>query len=166
MRDLGGNRPVDLSDKTIPRFVHAAHMIHNAPEPVSIEYGFEILKTLERGSTRWSYVIDVNNKRVYFHTSIERGRKHFDISSFDLSGDTPSKVLNINSDLEGDVAKHFADYSPQLNRQFVEMLFEASDIPDEITMVIESHGNSLQNVVKTFSDYPESMVCVSSRSGK
>ena len=157
---FGGDKPVDLHDKTIPRFVHATHMIQNPPDPVSIDYGFEILKTLERGSTRWSYIIDVYNQSVCFHTSLAKERKYFDIPAFDLSCDTPARMLDIHSNLKDNVAGHFVDFSLQLNRQFVEALADALSPSAEIIGVIEAHRNTVQNVIKTVSEYPDSTTCV------
>ena len=52
---------------TVERFVHAAHLIENAPVSPTVEDAFAILKNLEREgesgtSTLWSYVIDVKEE--------------------------------------------------------------------------------------------------------
>jgi hypothetical protein len=75
---FGRERPVRMQDKGTTRFVHAAHMIQNAPPSVDADYGFKILKTLARGLTQWSIVIDVNQGRVHFRTSVGKKIKYLE----------------------------------------------------------------------------------------
>ena len=124
---FGGEKPVRLRDKGTARFVHAAHMIRNAPGSVDSDYGFKILKNLERGLTQWSIVIDVNQGRVYFRTSVGRKIKYFDMARLDLSSDTPVKMLDVNADLRGDVFDYFVDYSPERNRRAAKEGIESTD---------------------------------------
>ena len=124
---FGGKERVRLRDKNTARFVHAAEMIRSAPESVSVDYGFKILKNLERGGTQWSIVIDVNQGRVYFRTTVGRKMKYFDMTRLDFSPDTPVKMLDINAEPRGDVIEHFVDYSPELNRQATKEGIESTD---------------------------------------
>ena len=126
-KGFGGEKRVRLRDKRTARFVHAAEMIRSAPSSADSNYGFEILKNLERGLTQWSIVIDANHGRVYFRTSLGRRTKYIDMHRFDFSSDTHAKVLDINADLRGDVFEHFVDYSPELNRQAVKEGIESTD---------------------------------------
>jgi hypothetical protein len=102
-------------------------MIRNAPETVDSEYGFKILRTLERGLTRWSIVIDVNQGRVYFHTNEGRKTKYFDMARLDFSPDTPVKILDVHADLKGDVLDYFVDYSPERNWRAAKEGIESAD---------------------------------------
>jgi len=156
---FGGDRPVDLNDKEIERFVHAAHMISHTPQAEPVDYGFDVLRTLERGNTQWSYVIDVRGKSAYF-SSQGRKRKHLAMSAFDYSCDTPVKMLDIHSDLDGDVSAHFVDYSSELNRQLVREQVGVLDRSGDVTRAVESYGNSVSNVIEAIAGYPESTVCI------
>jgi choloylglycine hydrolase len=124
---FGGEKRVRRRDKRTARFVHAAHMIQTAPHSADSDYGFEILKTLERGLTQWSIVIDVNQGRVYFRTSVGRKMRYFDMTRFDFSSDTPAKMLDINANLKGDVFDDFVDYSPEFNWQAAREGIESTD---------------------------------------
>jgi penicillin V acylase-like amidase (Ntn superfamily) len=124
---FGGEKPVRLWHKGTERFVHAAHMIRNAPETVDSDYGFKILKKLERGLTQWSIVIDVNQGRVYFRTSEGRKIKYFDMARLDFSPDTPVKMLDVHADLSGDVLDYFVDYSPERNLRAAREGIESTD---------------------------------------
>jgi penicillin V acylase-like amidase (Ntn superfamily) len=124
---FGGEKSVRLRDKGTERFVHAAHMIRNAPQTVDSDYGFKILKNLERGLTQWSIVIDVNQGRVYFRTSEGRKIKYFDMARLDFSPDTPVKMLDVHADLKGDVLDYFVDYSPKRNRRAAKEGIETTD---------------------------------------
>ncbi len=56
---------------------------------------------------------------IYFRTASARSIRSFSMDAFDFSSDTPVKVLDINKRYTGDVARHFVDYSPELNHEFV-----------------------------------------------
>jgi hypothetical protein len=144
---FGGEEPVRLRHKGTERFVHAAYMIRNAPESVDSDYGFKILKTLERGLTRWSIVIDVNQGRVYFHTSEGRKIKYFDMARLDFSPDTPVKMLDVHADLKGDVLDYFVDYSPVRNLRAAKEGIESTDSERGLSTPMAQFGFGLDNLV-------------------
>jgi choloylglycine hydrolase len=145
---FGGEKPVRLRDKGTERFVHAAHMIRNAPQPVDADYGFEILKTLERGLTQWSIVIDVNQGRVYFRTSVGRRIKYFDMARLDFSSDTPVKMLDVNARLRGDVLDYFVDYSTERNRRAAKEGIESTDSYEQgLSSSLARFGYSLDDLI-------------------
>ena len=157
---FGGDKPIDLKDKETERFVHAAHLVAQLDQAQPIDYGFDILRTLERGGTQWSYVIDVQAGQVSFFTAQATGRKHFALGAFDYSCDTPVQVLDIHADLEGDVTAQFADYAPEPNRQLVRAQVESLDRNGDVTRLVESFGNSLDNVIDAISGYSDTTRCV------
>ena len=128
---FGGEEPVRLQDKRTERFVHAAHMIQNAPPTVDEGYGFEILETLERGLTQWSIVIDVNQGIVYFRTSTDGRIKYFDMAHLDFTLDTPVRMLDVNARLGGDVLDYFVDYSQVRNQRAAKEGIETTDSYEE-----------------------------------
>lgn len=81
-----------------------------------MEYGFDILKKMWRGTNKWAFVIDVRNSVVYFNTSRSRGMKYFSIKDFDFSPETPVKMFDMNENTSGDISKQFTLYLPQLIR--------------------------------------------------
>ena len=145
---FGGEESVNLRDKGTARFVHAAYMIQNAPHSIDPDYGFEILKNLERGLTQWSIVIDMKQGRVYFRTSIGRKIKYFDMSHFDLSPDTPVKMLDINANLKGDVFDYFVDYSPKRNWRAAKEGIESTDSYEQgLSKSLEQYGYDLDDLI-------------------
>jgi len=145
---FGGEEPVRLRDKGTARFVHAAHMIRNTPQSVDPDYAFQILKNLERGLTQWSIVIDVNQGRVYFRTSAGRKIKYFDMARLDFSSDTPVKMLDVNSDLRGDVFDYFVDYSPERNRRAAKEGIESTDSYEQgLSSSLAQVGDDLDDLI-------------------
>lgn len=125
---FGGDQDVNLDDKSIPRFVHAAYLIKNYSETTpqsSIAYGFKILECMERGESQWSYVIDVKKKQIYFRTSVSTEIKNFNFGSFDLSCDQPTMIIDINSALSGNVEQKFQRYSEEINTQLITQVCKA-----------------------------------------
>jgi choloylglycine hydrolase len=160
---FGGEEPIRLRDKGIPRFVHAAYMIQDPPQSIDLDYGFKILETLERGLTQWSIVIDIKQGRVYFRTSVGRNIKYIDIASFDFSSDTPVKMLDINSDLKGDVVDYFVDYSPIRNLRAAREGIESTDSYEQgLSNSLARYGYDLDDLVDRVCAVANDGICTSS----
>jgi choloylglycine hydrolase len=158
---FGGRQKVELENKQIPRFIHAAYLIKNYIETskIATSYGFEILESMNRGATQWSYIIDVTKKQVYFRTSIGKKIKYFDYSKMDFSCQSPVKIIDINSNLQDDVLKQFINYSTKINEQFIQRAIKSIDKNGTFSRQIESEGNTIQNVIKTMASYPNKTIC-------
>jgi len=103
--DFGGQKKVDLKNKEIPRFVHAAHLIKRFSQTSgsAAAYGFKTLESMNRGGTQWSYVIDVTHQKAYFRTSVGRQIKYFAYGQMDFSRKSPVRIIDINSKRQDDV---------------------------------------------------------------
>ncbi|MFC1637089.1 linear amide C-N hydrolase [Planctomycetota bacterium] len=158
---FGGQKKVDLKNKEIPRFVHAAYLIKNFPQTSesATRYGFRTLESMNRGGTQWSYVIDVTNKTAHFRTTVGRQIKYFAYGQMDFSCKSPVKIIDINSKLQNDVLNRFLDYSPSINRQFIEKAVKSIDQDGGFSKQIESAGNTIDNLIETMASYPEKTVC-------
>jgi hypothetical protein len=159
---FGGEKPVRLQHKGTQRFVQAAYMIRNTPQKVDADYGFKILRTLERGLTRWSIIIDANQGRVYFHTSQARKIKYFDISHLDFSPDTPVKMLDIHADLCGDVLEYFVDYSPKRNLRAAKEGIQSTDSEGGLSTSIAQFGYVLDDLIERACAAANGEACTSS----
>ena len=160
---FGGEEPISLRDKGTARFVHAACMIQNAPQSIDPDYGFKILKILERGLTQWSIVIDMKQGRVYFRTSTGRKIKYFDMSRFDLSPDSPVKMLDINANIKGDVFDYFVDYSPRRNLRAAKEGIESTDSYEQgLSKSLEQYGYDLDDLIDRVCTAANSESCGSS----
>lgn len=106
-----------------PRFVRAARMLEDydassGTEP--IDYAWEILEEIRiRGWNKWSILVDVAARRVYFNTRDNRGIRHVSMDGIDFSCETPAGILDINADLAGDVSGAFVDFTYERNLAFV-----------------------------------------------
>jgi choloylglycine hydrolase len=152
---FSGKEVVDLDNKETKRFVHAAHMLemHDFTDPV--DYAFDILKTLERGGTQWSYVIDVVKGNVYFHTALAQKRKHFSLAAFDYGSENPSKILDIHTDYEGDVTAQFQDFTPEFNRSHLTAQLANLDRDGNLSAALENFGNTPENMFEAMIRYSE-----------
>lgn len=162
-KGFGGEKPVEMEKRYIPRFVHAAHMIKNYDPVISgniVLYGLDILKQLERGGTQWSVICDLKNLHVYLRTSVAREIRHFSLESFDLSCNTPVKMIDIHAHLSGDITNDFVDYTPETNRKFVKMSIDAtSNMEQGFEKSLISQGITLEILIDRLVKYPESTVC-------
>jgi len=161
--EFGGDRRLWLSDNRVPRFVHAAKLLKDYKLHASgsiVDYGLRILQTLERGGTQWSVVCDLKDRHVYFRTASSRSIRSFSMDVFDFSSDTPVKVLDINKDYTGDVTRHFIDYSPELNREFVvkglDSMFGGAETSQMQKIGFIGKGITKEILIDRLAGYPES----------
>ena len=90
-----------------------------------IDYAFDILRSVGHDLyTQWSIVYDVKNLSVYFRTPENQNVRHFSLKSFGFSCATPARVLDINTELSGDVTNKFIDYTYQINRNLIGEVFK------------------------------------------
>jgi choloylglycine hydrolase len=157
---FGGDKKVDLAAKDTPRFAYAATMLKTYdPASKIVDYGFDILEGLDRGTTKWSYVIDIENNTIYFRTSIGAKIKYFNYHDFDFSCDTPAKVIDINLASAGNVTDQFNFYSAELNHNYVKLGIESVNKGGGMTQMVESQNNTLEQLISSMFHYPESVDC-------
>ena len=159
---FGGDKPVVLEDHKTPRFVHAAHMLKEfkSDKDSPVDYGFEILQSMERGGTQWSLVYDINNMRVYLRTVKSRKIRYVDFSSFKFSCDTPVKMIDIHADLSGNIEDAFSEYSPELNREFVKTAVENLTGRDPGTEEFFAPGDRTpQDLIDNLASFTEHTKC-------
>jgi len=156
---FGGDQAIDLDDRKTSRFVHAAQMLnhYDPSERPAVEYGFDILAQLERGGTRWSFVCDLKNLKAYFRTSRSQKIKELDLKSFDLSCETPVKMLDIHSSLAGNVEENFREYSLDYNRECIKKALK--ELGKDFENFLTSRGSTLNQVIERLAGFSESTRC-------
>jgi choloylglycine hydrolase len=150
---FGGKLPISNSESSLDRFVRAAKMLKNydprAHKSV-VDYAFDILSNIAQASTMWSIVYDPQNLKVYFRTFSKQQIRYIDLHALDFSCAVPVKVLDINTNLSGNITNSFCDYTQQINRNLIRDAFRGtqhfSDVPD--------------HVLDLRSRYPESTSCI------
>ncbi len=133
---FGGNEPVKNDKGSLGRFVTACSMV-KAYKPsegkTAVDYGFEILKTVDQGDyTRWSIIYDIKNKSVYFRTSDNKKIKNIKFSELNFSCAADVKMIDINSDYEGNINSKMINYTYEANRKLIEDSYSNIDFLKEI----------------------------------
>jgi len=157
---FGGNKVISLKDQKTPRFVHAAYMLKNfdLSKNSAIDYGFKILDQMNRGGTQWSFLCDLKNLKAYIKTAKSKRVRYVDLKSFDLSCKTPVKMLDIHANLSGNIETHFQDYSLEINRNFINQVFEALNDRDFVDF-IQSRGSAVEQVKERIAGYSDTTTC-------
>jgi len=150
---FGGNEPVKNDKGSLGRFVTACSMVNRykpAEEKTAVDYGFEILKTVDQGDyTRWSIVYDIKNLTVYFRTSDNKKIKNISLGSIDFACGTDVKMIDINSDYEGNINNQMVNYTYDVNRKLIEDSYSSIDFLKDIKTEVKE---------KT-AKYPEVLNC-------
>jgi penicillin V acylase-like amidase (Ntn superfamily) len=98
----------------LTRFVTASKRLE-AFEPSdsdeAVAYAFDTLKVVSREDTVWSFIFDPVNLRVHFRTNHNPNIRYVDLSSLDFSCNTPAKLLDVHTNLSGDISDEFITYT-------------------------------------------------------
>lgn len=105
-------------EESLPRFAMAADRTV-AFEPSSsdqaVTYAFETLDAVSRDDTAWSFVFDPVDLRVHFRTNDNPRIRYLDLTAFDFSCRTPSRLLEVHADLSGDVSDEPTAYTHEVS---------------------------------------------------
>jgi choloylglycine hydrolase len=116
-----------------------------AADPV--RYAFETLADVAQGSyTQWSIVYDLKAGRVHWKTRQNPKPRTVALSEFNLACSAPVEVLDIQTG-EGQVARRFADYTPEANRRLVTTSFRKVQSvvpipPEELEITLGQPGRT------------------------
>ncbi len=134
----------------------------NAYDPAqsgdSISYVFSILRSLDYmlpppTQPQWSVIFDLFASRIYLSTARNSNVRYFDMKSFDYSCLTDVEVLDINGEGSGDVRSNFVPYTTEINRAFVE----------EVYNTYASYGYPTpQETIEELIAFPETTICMDS----
>jgi penicillin V acylase-like amidase (Ntn superfamily) len=156
-KGLGGKKSIIDNDHSLDRFVRAAYMLKNYEPRTSqspIDYAFKILESVAMKYTRealnqWGIVYDLGNLRIYFRTRNNRKLRLINLKALPFSCSTPTKVLDIEKKLSGDVTHKFVDYTYQINRR----MFETA------TKKVPYEWNVSEEWLNRIARYPERFRC-------
>lgn len=134
---FGGENTITADRSSLGRFVNACSLVKNysaRPGKTAVDYGFEILSSVGQDElTKWSIIYDIKNMTVYFRTHDNRKIKSIDLQSQDFKCGTPVKVIDINTDSEGNVSTLMVNYSYELNRNLIEESYSNVDFLKNIS---------------------------------
>ncbi len=113
------------------------------------DYALKTLDSARQGSTVWQIVYDLTNREIRFRTRSHEPLRTLKLQSINFASTTPVKILDINAQYAGDVAKRFTPYTTEANRQLVKKVASRTtfmkNIPDAL--------------LERIALYPESELC-------
>jgi penicillin V acylase-like amidase (Ntn superfamily) len=137
---------------SLARFGRAAERVRGfrAKGTDAVRYAFDTLdQVAQPGHTQWSIVYEVDRGRVHFRTRDRRKVRSLDLKDVDFSCSTPVRVLDLDADAEGDVARRLVSYTREINRELVTTAFRKTEF------LSDTPKSEIERVVR----YPESAVC-------
>jgi choloylglycine hydrolase len=157
---FGGKQVVELDNPKVPRFVQGAHLLKVFQlDEDPIAYGFMILDTMSRGTTKWSKIVDLHKKRVTFRTDVNPRLRYVDLDSLDFSCKTPRLILDVHAELSGDVRSSFKEYTDEANRALVEKAIASLTKLSEFEPIVKSMGGTRNGMTRRFYEYPGTTSC-------
>ncbi len=149
---MGGDGGMGMKNyvPSLTRFDTAASMVSNCQNANTadiVKYAFTVLDSVQQGDhTKFKIVFDIKNRTIYFKSLQNPKLRYFRFDSFDFSNRSNSKMLDLNSNLEGDVTSKFMEYSTITN----ESLFNAA---------LEDLGYTNIVLLHQFSQYLDTLSC-------
>jgi choloylglycine hydrolase len=108
------------SSSSLDRFVRASHLATQRSEQPIVPRAFAILDSVRSpGYSKWNIVYEPKLKRVHYRTQDASEIKTVSLDSFDASCSAGVQMLDLDADVEGEVAARFAAYDPSLNLKLV-----------------------------------------------
>jgi choloylglycine hydrolase len=120
----------EMSRSSLDRFALAAMTVDQGPaEGVApVDAAFALLARVAQGEfTQWSIVYDIGARRAYFRTRTCPEVRWIDLGPLDFSCSTPVRVIDINTQLAGDVTSRLAEYTLDANRALVGASFSQTE---------------------------------------
>ncbi|MES1241539.1 MAG: linear amide C-N hydrolase [Acidobacteriota bacterium] len=149
-RKQGDDAPAGIG--SLNRFARAAKRVRtfDASRTDPVAYAFETLdQVAQPGYTQWSIVYEVDRGRVHFRTRDQRKIRSLDLKAVDFACSTPVRVLDLDADIQGDVAKKLVPYTRDLNLELVTASFRKTPF------LARTPEAELERMAR----YPESDVC-------
>ena len=106
------------------RFATAACMLDSYDDQDPVDCVFSILNAASQESTLWSLVFDARDLRLHYFTKRNPEIRSVTLHDFDLSGDSPFQVLDLNAPGSGDVASGVKPFTHEENARMVRAVHE------------------------------------------
>ena len=124
---FGGQMPITKGPTSLKRFVNSAKMLQEYDPRTkgnAVDYAFQILEQVSQESTQWRIVYDQQKLQVYFRTASNPNIKYIDFNSLDFDCTAPVMVVDIHTDLTGNVSDSLVQYSREVNLDLIRYAFK------------------------------------------
>ncbi len=119
---------IQPGENSLWRFATAAERLA-AFDPASsvdaIDYAFDTLEQVSRDDTVWSFVYDPVSLRVYFRTNRNPNIRYLDLGDLDFSCQAPTMMMDVHSDVKGDISDDLVAYNHAVSFQHSNSFFNA-----------------------------------------
>jgi choloylglycine hydrolase len=111
---FGGKEPIPNGTGSLDRFVRAASLDSAGKD------AWQVLESVQNADSQWQIVYDVKTLQVSWRSRARTAIKHIDFAHLASSCDQPVKMIDINTELEGDVGSKLVPYTEAADRTLVE----------------------------------------------
>lgn len=138
---FGGEKPIPTGSDSLSRFARAALGVKNyTPNKDAVPYAFEVLTSVSQAKTVWQLVYNSELREIYFRTKRYPKIKKALFDPIDFSCSRPAKILDMNSDLEGNIMDQLQNYTDEFNSSMVD---ESDFIPESIRKYLKVYPKKM-----------------------
>jgi len=156
-RNGGKMAPNDFNE-SMDRFVRLTRALKDYksnPEKPITDSAFDALGSVsvesENHATQWSIVYDAQQLNIVFKTHKNKKLRTLRLRDFDYACSSPTQILKIEEDLEGDVHGRFIEYTTDINRNLIKAAFAhyksvgfMKDFPEFIIEIMATYPESMK----------------------
>ena len=120
-KSYGGQYEIDFEDPQVPRFVKTAQLLEEYDlSQEAVEYGFHMLESISVYDVpEWSVIFDVRTGDIHFKTRKHPAIKFLSMNRIDFSNQSPLVILNMDTELCGEIDNQFQSYSNESMKEFI-----------------------------------------------
>ncbi|TWT83923.1 hypothetical protein CA13_53970 [Planctomycetes bacterium CA13] len=97
----------------------------NGTDQTQVDYAFHSLESVAQGNlTQWAIVYQPQQRRIEFKTQRASNRRWIDLDDLAFEPTEPTLILDIDTDLSGDLKSHLVPYSRKANERLVHAAFD------------------------------------------
>ena len=146
------NKGTWSGDNSLERFVTVCNMVQqyktNPGNRSLTDHAFDILHKVSQGNfAKWSIVYDISNKKIYFKTEQFSQSRYLSFDAFDFSCMQPSKTMDINTALKGDIGSRLNTFTSAFNARIIEKTLVQSRtriaIPDPQKRALQAYPGTI-----------------------
>jgi choloylglycine hydrolase len=154
---FGGEIDIAAGSDSYGRFVRMAALLRDyVPERdgSAYDYAFHILEEVSCDETLRSVVYDSGLRRVLWTSQDNTSVRWLDLRTLDLSGDTPTQVLDVEVGGAGDVSSLLGDYTVEGNRALVTAVLGTAIDDSTVIAELGRRGLTLDSALEMIAKHP------------
>ena len=156
-RAFGGRIDIAAGSDSYGRFVRIAALLMDydpASDGGATDYAFYMLGEVSSDDTRRAVVYDAGRRRVLWKSQENPKTRWLDLDNLDLTADTPTRIVDVDSGGPGDMKNRLRDYTIEANRAIVKSILGSDKLIKGTAGELRPRGLTLEEALEIIALHP------------